>query len=227
MDFLEAGRRFQWLEQQRATGALSPEQYRAEVHKLRVTDAQGRTWMPQELTGQWHVYQNGQWVAAQPPRPAPTAPPPPMMSSAPSQPASQPRPGPQPEAQKSGGCGKTILYLIGWGMLWMIIAVVVFFVWGQEEPLALAGVALAAFISLILMLFNLSSSWSGQIVDIRVERVRTTDEDGYTQTKNVRYAYVRRDNGKTKKMKAPRKWQVGDRLEKRRGEGRIRRYPHQ
>jgi hypothetical protein len=117
--------------------------------------------------------------------------------------------------------------LIGWGVLWMIIAVVVFFVWGQEEPLALAGVVLAAFISLILMLFNLSSSWSGQIVDIRVERVRTTDEDGYTQTKNVRYAYVRRDNGKTKKMKAPRKWQVGDRLEKRRGEGRIRHYPHQ
>jgi hypothetical protein len=89
----------------------------------------------------------------------------------------------------------------------------------------LLGVALAALISLVLMLVNLSSSWSGQIVDIRVERVRTTDEDGYTQTKNVRYAYIRRDNGKTKKMKAPRKWQVGDRLEKRRGEGRIRRYP--
>ena len=228
MDFREAERRFQWLEQQRATGALSPEQYRAEVHNLRVTDAQGRVWMPQEQTGQWHVYQNGQWVATEPPRAAvPSAPPPPMSHAPQQQPVSQPGPVPQPQAEKSGGCGKTVLYLIGWGALWMIIAVVVYLIWGREEPLTLAGVALAAFISLIFMLINLSSSWSGQIVDIRVERVRSTDEDGYTQTKNVRYAYVRRDNGKTKKMQAPRKWQVGDRLEKRRGEGRIRHYPHQ
>ncbi|MGC9400412.1 MAG: hypothetical protein ACP5HM_14925 [Anaerolineae bacterium] len=220
MDFAEAERRFQWLEQQRAAGALSPDQYRAEVHKLRVTDAQGRVWMPQERTGQWYVYQNGQWLVAQPPRSAPSAPPPPPpMAYAPQQPALQ------AAAEKRGGCGKTLLYLFLWAVIWTVIAVVVYLIWGREEPMVLGGVALAAVISLIAMLVNLSSRWAGQIVDIRMEQVRTTDEDGYTQTKNVRYAYIRRDNGKTKKMQAPRKWQVGDRLEKRRGEGQIRHYP--
>ncbi|MEA3308971.1 MAG: hypothetical protein U9Q70_05615 [Chloroflexota bacterium] len=230
MDFYEAERRFRVLEDQRARGALNEAQYRTDLQRLRVTDSLRRVWMLQERTGQWHVYQNGQWIAAQPPQrgPAASPPPPSMYQATPSQPARQPAaPVPaQPQAEKGGGCGKVVLYLIGWTVLWTVIAVVVFLVWGEEEPLVLAGVALAALISLVLMLIKLSSSWSGQIVDIRVEKVSTTDEDGYTQTEKVRYAYVRRDNGKTKKLQARRKWQVGDRLEKRRGEGKIRHYPH-
>lgn len=228
MNFSEAERRFQWLGEQFAAGALSPEQYRAEVHKLRVTDDAGRVWMPQEQTGQWHVYQNGQWVAAQPPHLAPAAPPPPLMSNVPQQrPATQSGSVPQPSAEKSGGCGKTLLYLVGWGVLWTVIAVVVYLIWGREAPMVLGGVALAALFSLILMLANLSSRWSGQIVDVRTERVRVDDGEGDWHYENRRYAYVQRDNGKTKKVHAPPKWQVGDRLEKRRGEGQIRHYPHQ
>lgn len=219
MDFFEAERRFQWLEQQRARGALSPEQYRAEVHKLRVTDSAGRVWMPQELTGQWYVYQNGQWVAAQPPQSAPPSPPP-QQQQASARPPSQ-----SPAMGKGGGCVKALLFLILWAVVWTVVAVVVYLVWGQGEPLVLAGVALAAAISLIFLLFKLASHWSGQIVDIRTERVRVSDDEGDWHYENRRYAYVHRDNGKTKKLQARRKWQVGDRLEKRRGEGRIRHYP--
>ena len=218
MEFSEAEQRFQALGEQYAAGALSPEQYRAEVHKLRVTDAHGRVWMPQEVTGQWYVYQNGQWVAAEPPRPASSPPLPP-------QPASRPQPAPQPPAKKGGGCGKTLLYLLLWGGLWMVVAVAVYLIWGREEPMVLGGVALAAVLSLILLLANLASHWSGRIADIRMERVRVNDDEGDWHYENRRYAYVQRDNGKTKKLHAPNHWQVGDRLEKRRGEGQIRHNP--
>ncbi len=249
MDFNEAEQRFRFLEDQRNRGTITMEQYRAELNLLRVTDTQGRLWMPQERTGQWYVHEGGQWRAAQPP--AQTPPPPPPVDVAPQprrQPAQpQPRPGPQPrsrstppqprprpqpaqpqpQAEKGGGCGKTLLYLVIWAVIWAIIGVVVFLIWGHEEPVGMLGVGLAALISLVIMLATLSSAWSGTVVDLRVENVRSTDEDGYTQVDDVLIAYVRRDSGKTKKMRAMPKWQVGDRLEKKRGEGHIRHYPAQ
>ena len=120
-----------------------------------------------------------------------------------------------------------MFYLVIWAVFWLIFAVVVFVVWGQEEPMALLGIGGAALFSLVLLLATLSSAWSGTVVDVRIERVRSTDDDGYTQVEDVRFAYVRRASGKTKKMRAMPKWQVGDRLEKRRGEAQIRHYPAQ
>ncbi|MEJ5310589.1 MAG: hypothetical protein WHX52_12525 [Anaerolineae bacterium] len=256
MDFNEAEQRFRFLEDQRKRGVITLEQYRAELNLLRVTDAQGRLWMPQERTGQWYVHEGGQWRAAQPPTQTPPPPPPPPAPVAPQprpqpvqpqprpqpvqpqlrpqprpqpvQPQPQPRPQPaqvQPHIEKGGGCGKSILYLVLWAVIWFVIAVVVFLIWGREEPGVLLGVGLAALISLVIMLATLSSAWSGTVVDMRVEQVRSTDDDGYTQVDDVLFAYVRRDNGKVKKMRAMSQWQVGDRLEKKRGEGHVRHYP--
>jgi hypothetical protein len=249
MDFNEAEQRFRFLEDQRSRGAITPEQYRAELNLLRVTDAQGRLWMPQERTGQWYVHEGGQWRAAQPPMQ--TLPSPPLLEVVPQprqqslppqprprpQPRSQPvRPQPQsrpqpvqprPQAEKGGGCGKTLLYLVLWAVIWAVIAVVVFLIWGREEPVGMLGIGLAALLSLVVLLATLSSAWSGTVEDVRIEHVRSTDDDGYTEVEDVRFAYVRRANGKIKKMRAMPKWQVGDRLEKRRGEGQIRHYPAQ
>jgi hypothetical protein len=239
MDFNEAEQRFRFLEDQRTRGAITMEQYRAELNLLRVTDAQGRLWMPQERTGQWFVHEGGQWRPAQPPTQTPPPPPPPATvapqpRSQPVQPQPQPRPQPrpqpvqpQPRAEKGGGCGKTLLYLVIWAVIWFVIGIVVFLIWGREEPVGMLGVGLAALLSLVLMLATLSSAWSGTVVDMRVEQVRSTDEDGYTEVDDVLFAYVRRDSGKVKKMRAMPKWQVGDRLEKKRGEGHIRHYPAQ
>jgi hypothetical protein len=215
MNFPEAERRFQWLGEQYAAGALSQEQYKAEVRKLRVTDAYGRVWMPQEITGRWYVYQNGQWIAAERPN----------AESSPPQPASRPQSTSQPQVKTGGGCGKILLYLLLWGVSWMVIAVVVYLIWGREEPMVLGGVALAAVLSLILLLANLASHWSGQIIDIRMERDRVNDDEGDWHYETRRYAYIQRDNGKTKKLRAPKHWQVGDRLVKRRGEGQIHHNP--
>jgi len=114
-----------------------------------------------------------------------------------------------------------------WAVIWAIIGVVVFIFWGHEEPVGMLGVALAAFISLVILLATLSSAWSGTVQDLRIEKVRRSDDEGYSYTENVLFAYVRRDNGKVKKMRAMPQWQVGDRLVKNRGESHVRHYPAQ
>lgn len=250
MNFTEAEQRFRFLEDQRRRGVLTLEQYRAELAQLRVTDPWGRLWMVQEQTGQWFVFHEGQWRAAQPPQQAPPPPPPPpsvapqlqvppppqarpappQMQPAPVQSSyqahPQPRPAqPQPQAEKSGGCGKWLLYFIAWAVIWTIIAVVIYFV-ADQDLMAVAGVGLAAFLSMILMIAMLSSNWQGTIIDIRIERERVDDGDGDWHWRNVAYAYVRRSNGKVKRMRAMPDWDIGDRLEKRRGEGQVRHYPH-
>ena len=82
-----------------------------------------------------------------------------------------------------------------WAVIWAIIGVVVFIFWGHEEPVGMLGVALAAFISLVILLATLSSAWSGTVQDLRIEKVRRSDDEGYSYTENVLFAYVRRDNG--------------------------------
>jgi len=56
MDFREAEERFRQLELQLRIRRITYEQYRAALAQVRVTDGQGRVWMLQERTGQWHVY---------------------------------------------------------------------------------------------------------------------------------------------------------------------------
>ena len=183
--------------------------------------------MPQERTGQWFVHQNGQWVAAQPPTQIPPPPPPPANCTASTQPATTcailtaaPQPAPRNEKAVVGAESFCSIWRSGLCFGWSL-ALSSLSLW-QEEPMALLGVALQRFFSLVLMLISLSSAWSGTIVDIRVERVRVSggDED-FDRWDNVRFAYVRRSNGRTKKTRAMPDWQVGDHLEKRRGEAQI------
>ena len=138
-----------------------------------------------------------------------------------------PSQGAQAPTEKGGGCGKWLLYALAWLVIWVIIAVVIYFV-ADQEPLAVAGVGLAAAISFSLMVVMLSSHWEGTIVDIRIEKHRVSDNDGdgSWHWQEITYAYIRRTNGKVKKERAMPNWDIGDRLEKRRGEGQIRHYPH-
>ncbi|MHB1357413.1 MAG: hypothetical protein ACYCZF_15710 [Anaerolineae bacterium] len=70
MDFRQAAQRFRWLERQRRTRRITELQYRTALYELRVTDDAGRLWMPQEVTGIWHVYDGTQWIPSIPPRQA-------------------------------------------------------------------------------------------------------------------------------------------------------------
>lgn len=228
MDFKEAEQRFRFLEDQLARNVITIEQYQTELQQIRITDAQGRLWMLQERTGQWFVQEGGQWRAAavdEAGQHVTTSPPPP-----PSRPRSVQAKDPRQQARddkKGGGCGKMLGYLMLWAVAWIIIGVIVFIFWGQDEPGAVLGVGLAAVISLVLMLASLVTGWSGTVIDVQVENVSTTDDEGYTHTQQVRYAYVRRDNGKVKKVHAMPQWQVGDYLVKKRGESQVLHYSAQ
>ena len=178
-----------------------------------MTDEQGRLWMLQERTGQWHVYDGTTWVPATPPSLV-GPPPPPAPSVAPAQ---APR-----AASQRGGCGGIALYLAIWAVAWLVIGAAAFLWKGHDEPLILAGVGVAALLSLVLMIPALLGQWEGQIVDIRVERVRVEDSDDRWHYEDQAFAYIREASGRTRKLRAMSDWKVGDRLAKRRGDPIIR-----
>jgi hypothetical protein len=218
VNFQEVETRFRWLEGQFAAGRMDAQAYRNELNQLRVVDAGGRHWMMQERTGQWHVYDGKQWVPAAPPvQPAPTPQP-----QQPASPAVAPQPAPVQAAR--GGCssGGVLLYLALWFVGWVVIAVAVFIFFGQKEPAVMLGVAAAAVLSLVLMLFSLADQWQGQIVELKTERVRVRHGEDNWGWENQTFAYVRQPTGRIRKMRAMGDWQVGYRLEKRRGEAHIR-----
>jgi hypothetical protein len=67
MNFQEAEGEYRRLGAERAAGALSDEQYEAQVQRLMVQDAQGRWWTLGGATGQWYVHDGVAWVIAEPP----------------------------------------------------------------------------------------------------------------------------------------------------------------
>jgi hypothetical protein len=213
VNFQEAEARFRWLEGQRAAGRMNEQAYRNELNQLRVVDVGGRHWMMQERTGQWHVYDGRQWAPATPP-----------VQPQPNQPAYAPMaPQPTPVQAERSGCSpaKILLYLALWLAAWIVIAAVVYVFFAKNEPMVLLGVAAAALLSLVLMLFSLADQWQGQIVEIKTERVRVQrGESDWWEDQT--FAHVRQPNGRMRKMRAMSGWQVGDWLEKRRGETNIR-----
>jgi hypothetical protein len=86
----------------------------------------------------------------------------------------------------------------------------------------LLGVGAAAALSWILAVSSAASRWEGRIVDLRTERVRVNDNDDDWHYENQTFAYIQTPNGKTRKMRAARDWQVGDYLRKVRGETGVR-----
>jgi hypothetical protein len=221
MDFAQAEQRFRWIEAQRTSGQLSDAGYRAELDQLRVYDQQGRLWMPQEGTGQWHVYANGAWQPATPPQTAPSPPrrpkaaPPPMPNTARPQ-ASQRQQAPAPSETNTGcAVGKAVQNVVVWVVVFAVIAVAAYLLGGQEVEI-LYGVALAAAISALIIFFRMLSAYEGRITDIRTVESTSYDEDGPT-TKRTTYAYLLRPDGKTKRVHAHRGWQRGDYVIKQRG----------
>jgi len=208
-----------------AAGRINIEQFRNLLNQLRVTDAQGRTWMLQEGSGQWFVWINGQWQAASPYPSMPNTPPPATTGYAVA--GSYSASSGQPPFQQAlppleGGWG----HVFG-AMLWVIpLAFVIF---------ALIGVAIAAFsdsfeysqipqvmwlpaaISIVISFFGLSSQWRGRVEGFVDKRERhNTGDDDYTY-ETVRYARLRLENGRLKDVRPMGNWQVGDVIEKRRG----------
>ncbi len=225
MNFQEAEAQFRWLEGQRAAGNLNEQAYRDGLSQLRVTDAAGRLWMIQERSGQWHVHDGQRWIPATPPiQPPPPPPPQPSYSTASRSAAPLTDAARQPAPAQSEGCScaKFALFFVIWLVIWVIIAAVVYFFFAREEPMVLLGVAAAALLSLVLMLFSLAGHWKGQIIELKTERVQVQSGEDDWDWEDQTFAYIRQPNGRIRRMRAMNGWQVGDWLEKRRGEAHIR-----
>ncbi len=123
-------------------------------------------------------------------------------------------------SQPKGG-GKMGTYFLIWVVLWVAVAALMRFVFAPEEPMAVYGVALAAVISLVIMVRQLGDTWSGDIVEIRTERVEVGDDED-SHMEDMDFAYIRLASGQSKKMRAMPDWKAGNRIEKRRGEGWFR-----
>jgi hypothetical protein len=85
---------------------------------------------------------------------------------------------------------------------------------------ALGGVGIAALISLFFLFKIMNENWSGEVVEVKKEDVYTPDDDG-GETNTVEFAYIKLANGKTKKIRNMG-YQVGEKLEKRKGEASVR-----
>ena len=68
MSFEDLQRQYDALRDAYASGRLSEADFQAALEKLRLQDAQGRWWTIGAESGQWYVYQDGEWVRAEPPR---------------------------------------------------------------------------------------------------------------------------------------------------------------
>jgi hypothetical protein len=78
MDFKDVESKYFELKGRLDAGALTLEQFRAELAELRAQDAEGRYWTIDSQSGGWLVYDGTKWVPSQPPggvsprrRPAP------------------------------------------------------------------------------------------------------------------------------------------------------------
>jgi hypothetical protein len=234
MDFQQAQAGFQWLDGQMKAGAITQEQYQSGLNELRVTDPWGRLWMQQERTGIWHCYSDGTWVAAQPPVLPAAAPP-----AVPAYPRQQAAPaayaptsmGARAQAPVSGGVKKElslfmkyVRMLLIWLGIWVVIAAAFYLFYARLQPqgnLMMAGIGVAAVLSLVLMLWSLRGSWKGQVTEIRIVKEQQGDDDG-SYSVDVRYAFIRQVTGRMRKERAMPDWQPGDWLEKRLGENWVR-----
>ncbi len=70
MDFQTAIAIFQQLNGNLQAGAIDINAYRQQLAEVRVVDQAGRTWMIQEQTGQWFVWDGSQWQPGTPTVPA-------------------------------------------------------------------------------------------------------------------------------------------------------------
>jgi hypothetical protein len=243
MDFIQAEQHFRALETRRLAGTVDEAAYREELGALRVTDDGGRVWMMQERTGQWYVWDNGTWQAAEPPRPSvmpapPLEPPaaalaaasmgrvatavvPPVPVAAPIAATSLPS-APLVATLSAGVNGLGFVLPL---LLWAAVFGALTYLGIQETDtdqnllLYLGGPAL---IVLLMILWRLTRHYEGVIDKVRIETVTDTDNDGSRSTRKVTYAYIRTLEGKVKKVQAGRGFAQGDRVFKRKGDWNAR-----
>ena len=169
LTYREAELAYAELERLRAEGRLDEAAYRERLHALRVFDDQGRTWMLQEGSGDWFVYDEGQWVQATPPGQPIGMPPPPESPPMAAAPAPTPQPSQrqvQPvetrDRRRRVGCIGLMLRMLVWSLAWIGAGHLLYGWLGTRAPWAMVPLALVATASLVW--------WLGRLTPRRVSQ---------------------------------------------------------
>jgi len=224
--FRDYSERFRVYTRAYQRGELTLDAYRQAINSLRIVDTQGRTWMLQEGTGHWHVWQNGQWIPASPPISSPL----PFVGDSNQPVRSQ---GSSDRLVRSSRLtdsgwgrffGKFALTLLGVGAFCAVVAVALIIFVSDVNSGLLLGIGAAGAFSLFLTAISMAKQWEGEIIDLFTKVERVEDED-MVRYERRRMARVRQPSGKIRQVNAARNWEVGDYLVKRRGDMRIKRIP--
>jgi len=131
----------------------------------------------------------------------------------------------QPGPRRSGW-NNLLLSLVGWAAFWIVLAVITYIVVSVRK-IPLLPTVLIVVCEVVTALGSLGlaypwfNQWQGRIEEIRNESVQVPNGDGWRGEEKP-IAYVREVNGRIRRIGADSDWQVGDVVEKRRGEARPR-----
>ncbi|MBC8249085.1 MAG: hypothetical protein H8E90_05355 [Anaerolineales bacterium] len=75
MDFSQVEAKYQRFKVQFEAGALTEEEFKAQLEELMIQDGEGKWWIIGYETGQWYYHDGEKWVQAEPPKPTLAAPP--------------------------------------------------------------------------------------------------------------------------------------------------------
>ncbi len=132
MDFKEAESKYFELKGRLEAGALTPDQFSAEVAGLRVQDSEGRHWTIDASSGGWLQYDGTKWIPSQ----APGGVSPPAGPPSPSAPAR--KGGPSPVLLIGALAVAALLCLVSLGGAGLILARSGGGEGGEEEPAAIS-----------------------------------------------------------------------------------------
>lgn len=96
-------------------------------------------------------------------------------------------------------------------IFWVIVVILGFILGGMYVGIAMI---VAAVLSMIIWKHTLNTSWEGTIEKIKTETRYGSDDSGYKQ---ITYAYIKLNNGKTKKVRPYPDWKEGDHIIKNKG----------
>ncbi len=144
MDFQEAESRYRQLRQQLSSGALTKEQFRAELQSLMLQDASGHYWALGADTGKWYVHDGTAWIPGDPSgaapepdvTPAPETPPSPPPPQWPKSPPESPEGAAAAPLPTDGGSespiGPIVMGIVGLIAL-CIVGALIFWLWQNTQ----------------------------------------------------------------------------------------------
>ena len=114
---------------------------------------------------------------------------------------------------------KRMPYLLIFLAFWVIVFIIASII-SKGNSNVMFGIGLAAFISFIMMMYQLLQQWEGKVQEIKTFAERRKSGNKWI-TENVTYAFIKLTDGKIKKVRSGG-WKVGGHLKKEKWEMNVK-----